>query len=99
MNLNALKQTVAPEQDPHCEEEEGRAKKRNDGKRKRKGWERGRGEKRGGGMEMEEREGGARGEGGERKVKNLHITMPEKNQNIFHRKMGHFQILVPYQTN
>lgn len=48
-------------------------------------------------MEMEEREGGVRE--GERKVKNLHITMPEKNQNIFHRKMGHFQILVPYQTN
>lgn len=40
-----------------------------------------------------------RGKEGERKVKNLHITMPEKNQNIFHRKMGHFQILVPYQTN
>lgn len=35
----------------------------------------------------------------EREVKNLHITMPEKNQNIFRRKMGHFQILVPYQTN
>lgn len=48
-------------------------------------------------MKMEEREGGVRE--GERKVKNLHITMPEKNQNIFHRKMGHFQILVPYQTN
>lgn len=30
---------------------------------------------------------------------NRHITMPEKNQNIFQWKMGHFQILVPYQTN
>lgn len=35
----------------------------------------------------------------ETRVKNRHITMPEKNQNIFQRKMGHFQILVPYQTN
>lgn len=55
--------------------------------------ERGRGRVRG----EREREG-EQGER-ERKVKNLHITMPEKNQNIFHRKMGHFQILVPYQTN
>lgn len=46
-----------------------------------------------------EMEGGGRARERERKVKNLHITMPEKNQNIFHRKMGHFQILVPYQTN
>lgn len=48
-------------------------------------------------MEMEKK--AEEREKGERKVKNLHITMPEKNQNIFHRKMGHFQILVPYQTN
>lgn len=51
-------------------------------------------------MMEEEREREMEGGGErERKVKNLHITMPEKNQNIFHRKMGHFQILVPYQTN
>lgn len=100
MNLNALKQTVAPEQDPHCEEEEGRAKKRNDGKKKEKGVGERKREKRGERWRWrKEKEERAEGGGRERKVKNLHITMPEKNQNIFHRKMGHFQILVPYQTN
>lgn len=83
-------------------EEGGRREKREKRMDSRKKRERGERE-----MEMEEREGGGRGWGGvrerekerEREVKNLHITMPEKNQNIFHRKMGHFQILVPYQTN
>lgn len=66
-------------------------------KERKKGKERGRGK----GKRVGDGDGerGGRERGGERKVKNLHITMPEKNQNIFQRKMGHFQILVPYQTN
>lgn len=35
-------------------------------------------------MEMAKKGGGGGVRKGERKVKNLHITMPEKNQNIFH---------------
>ncbi len=75
-------------------------KKRDDGERKTEGGrereEEGEWERDGDGGKRRRSE---RGREGERKVKNLHITMPEKNQNIFHRKMGHFQILVPYQTN
>lgn len=77
-NLNALKQTVALEQDPNpptpltLSPLKGR-KKREMMEEERAGTRRWRWRRRRSEREREE----------ERKVKNLHITMTEKNQNIF----------------